>query len=128
MRHARPVPRIRMMWTVLSLLTVLSACSPTDRFSAGEPVTPDELASVSEAVFGTVPAPTPDTYPAGTVFWIASGTAYHSRRYCRHMPLDPTAMSYGTAEDARAAGKTQLCLSCAAEDAADESTTEGDTP
>ena len=81
MRHIIP------LLATLALL-LLPSCTADD-FAGGRPVTPEELVSISAQVFGTneepaetdTAAPNPNT----TVYWLESGSVYHTDPACSHL-------------------------------------------
>ncbi len=130
MQHARSVPRALRATVApcLALLLVgvsLAACTPSDRFSAGHLLTPEELDSIGESFYAaTEPAPEAepifetvgdflvDDYPEGTVFWADQPPVYHTDLYCRHLMRQSTVF-HGSLNAAAAAGKSRLCGTCA---------------
>ena len=76
-----------------ALLLLLPSCAPSDGFSAGRPVSKDELASISaelftqgeEPVSGTGDEPTYTDREPNTYYWTESGSVYHKYRDCRHL-------------------------------------------
>ncbi len=114
MRHLFPSRRTAALTlTAGCLLSLLfSACTPSDRFSAGRPISREELDSIAESIRDAEYHWDPDAdYPAGTVFWGSRGTGYHTNPHCRHL-ANATEVFHGTQEEATAAGKTKDCSSC----------------
>ncbi len=119
------IPRRSLLFFSIcfSVCWLLVACTGSDRFVSGHPITPEELASISEAVFATVPPDPADTepwietlpdaevYPAGTVHWTAGGSVYHDDPACYHLQK-ASVIYHGTPENASLAGKEKLCSSC----------------
>ncbi len=108
----------------LVLFLMFISCSSRESFDAGHPITPEELASISEAVFATEkpdPAdtaepietlPDADTYPIGTVHWTESGSVYHTEPNCYHLKRADI-VYHGGREAASKSGKARICSSCA---------------
>ena len=72
---------------LLLALILLPSCAPSDRFTGGRPITPEELESVSAEVFGTAdgPAESQPLTPNSTVYWLKDGTVYHTDTDCVHL-------------------------------------------
>ncbi len=102
---------------VLSALTLLCGCTPTDRFVAGQPIGREELASISEALLATEPVEPSDgdtsaeSYPTDAVYWTEGGSVYHLDPACYHLSRADEVL-HGTVEKALAAGKDKVCASC----------------
>lgn len=102
-----------------ALLLLLPSCAPSDGFSAGRPVSKDELASISaelftqgeEPVSGTGDEPTYTDREPNTYYWTESGSVYHKYRDCRHLK-DATSIESGALLTAEQAGKERLCSEC----------------
>ena len=116
---------MRRLFPIFILILLFSSCSPVDRFSAGHPLTKEELISLSEELF--TKAPTPQTEPEttveteaqsnsltpalGTVYWTDSGRTYHTDRNCRHLK-NASSVHDGPIGNAWMYGKTELCSDC----------------
>ena len=80
--------RLFLLFLLLALI-LLPSCTPSNRFEGGRPITPEELESISAEVFGTneepdetdTAAPNPNT----TVYWLESGSVYHTDPDCSHL-------------------------------------------
>ena len=102
------------------ILLLLPSCSPAPNdFSAGRPITKDELASLSAELFTEVPepdteAPTEETAvrDPNRVYWVEGGSVYHFDRDCAHIrdAEDVIEGTYRTAEWSYGIGKA--CSSC----------------
>ncbi len=114
MRHMLPSRRtaVRALAAAILLPALLTACTPSDRFAAGRPITPEELDSIGESILAADNYwdPTRD-YPADTVYWRDRSAGYHQSPRCRHLS-DASAIRCGSPADAAAAGKTKACSSC----------------
>ncbi len=124
--HRRPLAAVPLLFAIALLAAILGACTPTDRFVAGRPITPEELESIGAALRteedatdsfeepGTESATDTETTrefaPGEARYWSSRSTAYHTSPDCRH--LKDQKMQIGTVEDALAAGKTTQCNSC----------------
>ncbi len=112
MRKTRPI-----RWLLAALivsLPLLSACTSSDRFSAGRPVTPDELTAPEEST-REVETWNPDAdYPEDTVFWTSNGAGYHINSRCPRLARADQ-IYVGTLDDAHAASKTRECSACTME-------------
>ncbi len=130
-------------------LLCLSGCTPSDRFSAGESLNREELASISEAIFGSdsesgVPQESDastssesgsesgsaaEPPPDGTAYWLDGGSVYHLYSDCYHIRKSE-AVDSGTAEDAyRKAGIEKACGTCLARaEKATETSPANETP
>lgn len=82
MRHIIP------LLATLALL-LLPSCTAETGFEGGRPVTPEELESISAQVFGTNEEPdktdTAVPNPNSTVYWLESGSVYHTDPACSHL-------------------------------------------
>ncbi len=108
---------------LLLIISLITACSSSNDFESGHPITPEELASISEAVFATEPPdpadtsipietlPDADVYPEGTVHWTHGGSVFHTDPLCYHLKRAKT-VYHGTPENAARAGKEKLCATC----------------
>ena len=80
--------RLFLLFLLLALI-LLPSCSPSNRFEGGRPVTPEELESISAEVFGTDGDPaeseTAAPNPNATVYWLESGSVYHTDPDCSHL-------------------------------------------
>ncbi|MGI6167480.1 MAG: hypothetical protein ACOYIA_05020 [Eubacteriales bacterium] len=108
---------------LLCLLVVLSGCSEYSLsggdFYAGETITPDKLAAISESIAAAASTSTeketkpPDTDTEGNiiVYWTKSGGVWHYDRSCSSLARS-AAVESGTIEEAEKAGKSRTCLKC----------------
>ena len=102
------------MFSALLCLLVLTSCTPTDNFSAGRPLTSDELASLSAEL--STETDGPDTgngeiNPQSKVYWTEGGSVYHPDRECHHLRNSDEVKS-GTVHTARVFGKERACSAC----------------
>ncbi len=105
----------------MGFLLLFAACTPADRFVAGEELGREELASVSEALLATETAGETELaietladaegYPDGVVHWTAGGSVYHTRVDCYHLARAEV-VYHGFDAAARMAGKERLCSAC----------------
>ena len=104
------------------LFLLLPSCTPSDNFAAGQPLTRDELASLSAGLFtqGEEPVSDNETGPKytdrqpNTVYWTESGSVYHKYRDCRHLK-DAESIKSGAVLTAQMAGKERVCSECGEE-------------
>ena len=79
--------RFILLLTALALL-ILPSCAENDTVG-GRPITPEELESISAEVFGTDGDPaeseTAAPNPNATVYWLDSGSVYHTDPDCSHL-------------------------------------------
>ena len=106
----------RFIPVLILLLLLLPSCTPSDGFTAGRPLTKDELASLSAELFtqGDEPKETAPAYTdrePNTVYWTESGSVYHKYRDCYHLK-DSGSIKSGTVLTARVAGKERVCAEC----------------
>lgn len=106
----------RFIPLLLLILSLLTACTPTDNFAAGHPLTKDEMESLSAELFtqGEEPGETSPVYTdrePNTVYWTESGSVYHAYRDCYHLKESKSIKS-GTVLTARMAGKERVCTEC----------------
>lgn len=104
-----------------ALLLLLPSCAPSDGFSAGRPLSKDELASISAELFTQVEEPVSDTEKESeptytdrepnTYYWTESGSVYHKYRDCYHLK-DAESIECGARLTAEKAGKERLCSEC----------------
>lgn len=104
-----------------ALLLLLPSCAPSDGFSAGRPLSKEELASISAELFTQVEEPVSDTEKESeptytdrepnTYYWTESGSVYHKYRDCYHLK-NATSIESGTKLTAEKAGKERLCSEC----------------
>ena len=100
-------------------LLLLPSCTPSDNFSAGQPLTKDELAALSSELFtqGEEPVSEADTAPKytdrepNTVYWTKNGSVYHKYRDCYYLQNAESVKS-GTVLTARTNGKERACSEC----------------
>ena len=107
--------RILSLSIILRVL-LLPSCASSDGFSAGQPLTKDELASLSAELFtaSEEPGETSPTYTdrePNTVYWTENGSVYHKYRDCYHLRNAKTVKS-GTVLTARTNGKERVCSEC----------------
>lgn len=103
----------------LLLLLLLPSCTYSDGFSAGQPITKDELASISAELFTQGGEPVSDTEESpkytdrepNTYYWTENGSVYHKYRDCRHLQ-NAESVEYGALLTAEKAGKERLCSEC----------------
>ncbi len=117
--------RILLLLTAL-LLLLLPACASSDGFSAGQPLTKDELSSLAdvfpaqtdapetEIQTETQPAPKYTDREANTVYWTKNGSVYHKYRDCYHL-RDSESIQSGTVLTAQMNGKERVCSECGEE-------------
>ena len=95
------------------LLLILPACASSDNFSAGQPLTKDELAALSAELF--TEAEEPDTadgfHNFETVYWTEGGSVYHRDRDCAHLKRAETVLE-GSVKRAHKEGKERVCSAC----------------
>ena len=107
---------VSILCLLLSILC-FSACASHIRggngFNGGETMTPEQLESVSNSLFGTTPEEDKETVPNDTTaHWLKSGSVYHLNRHCRYLEGKANVNS-GTVAEANAAGKRKVCSTCA---------------
>ena len=103
----------------LLLLLLLPSCTYSDGFSAGQPISKDELASISAELFTQGEEPASDTAEGptytdrepNTYYWTESGSVYHKYRDCYHLK-NATSIKSGALLTAEKAGKERLCSEC----------------
>ena len=99
---------------IASLLLLLPSCAPSDDFQGGRPITKEDLESMSSALFETTSEPsdteTVEPDPDRTVYWLESGSVYHSDADCSHIAGKEN-VKQSTAEEAEANGR-RLCKTC----------------
>ncbi len=105
------------------LVVVLSGCSEYSSsgggFYAGETITPEKLAEISESIAATAGTSAeketkpPDTDVEGNivVYWTKSGGVWHYDKSCSSLARS-SAVESGTLEEAMRAGKSRACLKC----------------
>ncbi len=105
---------------ILILLLLLPSCTPSDSFSAGQPLTKDELAFLSAELFtradepATEPTNQYEDREPNTVYWTEGGSVYHIYRDCRHLQNSDSIRS-GTVLTAQMNGKERVCSECSEE-------------
>lgn len=100
-------------------LLLLPGCSPAQTgLIGGETVTPERLREISASLFTTAAEPGSESEPVatldgvtGTVYWAAGGSVVHLDADCYHLAHASQILT-GTVEEAIAAGKQILCVSC----------------
>ena len=109
----------RLIPVLILILLLLPACAPSGNFSAGRPLTKDDLASLSAELFTQPEEPTtedatkepsPNREPV-TVYWTEEGSVYHSDKNCYHLKSAKSVRS-GTLLTARMNGKEKACSHC----------------
>ena len=106
---------MRRLMAVLMILTVLAfpACTPSDDFTAGKPLTRDELTSLSDELF--TEAREPETVGGFStqvvVYWTEGGSVYHLSKDCYHLKRAASVES-GSVSRAWALGKERACSVC----------------
>ena len=115
--------RLFLLFLLLALI-LLPSCSPAPNgFSAGRPITKDELASLSAELFTEAAEPnetvpeeteevnglTPD--PHQTAYWVWNGSVYHLKRDCPRL-ADPQFCKQSTVRTAEDMG-LRPCKHCA---------------
>lgn len=124
------IKRGMMLLQALCLLLVLVACAATEPFDAGTPLTPGEVAALQEQLKGEKPLEggTEDNSDKtqgsgeensnipqnGVVFWLDTGSVYHSSEGCYHIKEKPN-VRQGTVAQAAEAGKSRLCAACSSD-------------
>lgn len=111
---------------LMALLLVMStaACAANEPFDAGTPISASDVAALRESLLGeqgnTPEGTLTPEQPSGTVdvimqsttvFWLESGSVYHTDSDCHHIKGNPNVQS-GTVTEA---GKARACSSCAAD-------------
>ena len=117
-----------IVFLLLLLITAaLFACSPTDRFSAGKPISREELDAIAADLLETeadtadeilseqetVIEQTTESEPAEStdsevVYWTKNGSVYHTNPDCYHIRNASDVRKGSVAE----AGKSKLCSTC----------------
>ena len=117
--------RILLLLTAL-LLLLLPSCAASDDFSAGRPLTKDELSSLADVFPAQTEAPETEaqtemqTEPKytdrepNTVYWTKGGSVYHKYRDCYHLK-DSESIQSGTVLTAQMNGKERVCSECGEE-------------
>ena len=123
MRHRKHLIFVAGILAALAALALACGCTPADRFAAGQPISREELASISEALLATEPAEPAETNggnasesgPSGTVYWTKGGTVYHLDPDCHHLRRAAEVL-HGTVREAEAAAMEKACRSCGSHD------------
>ncbi|MBR2464006.1 MAG: hypothetical protein IKM42_03935 [Clostridia bacterium] len=115
------------MLTVLLLAVSTASCAAVEPFDAGEPLSASDVAALRQSLLGeqnSTPegthTPEQPSNPVDTVtqsiavFWLPSGSVYHTNSDCHHIK-GKTNVQSGTVSAATEAGKTRACSSCAAD-------------
>lgn len=120
-----------LCWSCLCLFIFgLVSCADylhtSDRFDAGETLTPDQLEEISEEIFSTG-ADTSDALPddlspdtssdapnGSPAYWLENSKVYHTDASCYHLRGKENVVK-GTTAQAAAAGKTKPCAACSTE-------------
>ena len=103
----------------LLLLLLFPSCTYSDGFSAGQPISKDELASISAELFTQGGEPVSDTEESpkytdrepNTYYWTENGSVYHKYRDCYYLQNAESVKS-GTVLTARTNGKERVCTEC----------------
>lgn len=106
--------RRMLIYPLLLSMLLLAACTPADDFSAGKPLTRDELASLSAEL--STEASEPDTAEGEInvqtkVYWTEGGDVYHPDRECYHI-RNSDELKSGTVRTAQIYGKERACSAC----------------
>ena len=110
-----------LIYPLLLLLLLLPSCSPSDSFTAGRPITKDELASISAELFTEAEEPD-ESDEAETVlrdpnhvYWVKGGSVYHYDPHCFHLRNAQNVIegTFRTAEWSY--GIEKACSSCGGE-------------
>ena len=98
---------------LIAAALALPACTPSDDFSAGRPLTRDELASLSAELFTEVEEPDTEDgfHNREIVYWTEGGSVYHRDRDCYHLKK-AEAIVEGSVKHARKEGKERVCSAC----------------
>lgn len=121
--------RILLLLTAL-LLLLLPSCAASDGFSAGRPLSKDELASLADRFPPQTEPPETETETEAqteaqtepkytdrepnTVYWTKGGSVYHKYRDCYHLK-DSESIQSGTVLTAQMNGKERVCSECGEE-------------
>lgn len=106
---------MRRLIAVLMILAVLAlpACTQSDDFSAGKPLTRDELTSLSAEL--CTEAWEPETVGGFStqvvVYWTEGGSVYHLSKDCYHLKR-AGAVESGSVSHAWELGKERVCSVC----------------
>ena len=105
--------RLFLLFLLLALIFLPSCAHSPNDFSAGRPITKDELASLSAELFTEAEEPdTADGYHNfETVYWTEGGSVYHLNRDCYHLKRAENVIS-GSVKHARKEGKERVCSTC----------------
>jgi hypothetical protein len=116
-----------LMLTLLLLVISTASCAGGEPFDAGETLSASDVAALRDSLLGEqggTPAGTPtpeqpsgsgdNAVQSGAVFWLSSGSVYHTNSDCHHIKGKPNVQS-GTVSEASDAGKARACSSCAAD-------------
>ena len=118
--------RVLIIVFVLVSLLVLSSCSnyldSQEEFYGGELVNSEMLSSLAESILAEEESTEKEEEKTtqeettrehdGTYYWTKSGKVYHKWSDCGHIKNSKEVFD-GTLEEAMAAGKGNLCSSCA---------------
>ena len=97
------------------VLLSVTACTSAQDFDGGRPISPEELESMSAALFETEASIEGETAPSWMVFWTDGGSVYHRDRNCRHLSK-ATDVKSGPVGNAKMYGKDSPCSACGGED------------
>ncbi len=112
----RPIRHTRLLAASVAAavsLWLLAACTPTDRFVAGRPITPEELESLGESIRNASPETwnASTLYPAGTVYWMQNSLVHHESPTCGRL-AGADKIFVGSLADAEEAGNPNPCSAC----------------
>ncbi len=100
---------------VLLVCVLFAACAHDRDFSAGSPLSKEELASLSAEFFTEADEPhTADGFSTREiVYWTEGGSVYHRDRDCSHLKRAET-VTEGSVKHAWSMGKERVCSTCGA--------------
>lgn len=119
---------------LLTLAVAMSSCSyfeAKDRYKGGQLLDDELLADIREEIFSSrlydedliesfgtesdlhLSESDTDAETADLVYWTDGGSVWHTYSNCGHLKNSNNAVHSGTRDEAREAGKTRLCSSCA---------------
>ena len=106
--------RYLILIAVLPLL--LTACTPTDGFDGGHPISKEDLESLSAELFTEESDPVETRPPytdrePNTYYWTENSRVYHRYRDCVHLK-NAKQIESGSLISAKAAGLDTPCSSC----------------
>ncbi len=106
----------RVIAVFIACTALLTACTPTDDFEAGQPLDRDELASLSAELSteGDEPVTADGFSTREVVYWTEGGSVYHRDRDCYHLKRAGSVVS-GSVKNAWKQGKERVCSACGEE-------------